>query len=130
MDFTLGTGDRARTFRNRVAALQHIADTVSHAGHKQPVHRQYMPTNGRDGGYGSWYHNYQRHMTFDQYKQLAPVAQRVSSLRHFLTEVDAGWREVPGSRASYMDNSVEVTERDRHGNTRTRMVTPPSGDLC
>lgn len=130
MGFTLGEGSRARTFRNRAEALQHLADTVSHHGHKQPVYRQYMPTDGRDGGYGTYYHHFQRHMTFEQYKQIAPIAQRARSLHHFITEVDARWCEVPGTRVHYADNSVEVTVRNRHGATRTRMLKPPSGDLC
>lgn len=129
MGFTMGEGRDTRTFRNRVEALQNVAETMRFSGQRARLTRLYMPT-ARNDGYSAWSCHFRWRMTFEQYKALAPVAQRLSQMHHFFTEVDAAWKDVPGTTVSYMDNSVEVTQRDRHGNTRRKLLVAPSGDAC
>lgn len=121
--FTMG----GKVYQNRVAALLHISETVSYGGWLHPVTDLFMPT-GSDGGYCRYSNGFRWHMTFEEYKALAPVAQRLRRLHHYLTEVHAGWEVI--DRTWYADSSVEVYEVSRYGVTRTRTVVAPSGDLC
>jgi hypothetical protein len=53
---------------------------------------------------------------------------RYRAVLRYFREVEPEWREV--ARVHYADNSIEATEVDKYGNTRTVMVESPHGDVC
>lgn len=48
--------------------------------------------------------------------------------RHYLQEVAPQWKVV--TYHYFADNSVEVEEINKYGETRYRMIEAPKGDLC
>lgn len=131
--YVLGEGKRARTFRNKVAALQHLARhrANSTGGHVELLH---IGTYGgdRNAAYCGWYHHFSGDMTLDQYMELGVLLARIKSLFRHLREVAPGWENVPGSGVSWADNSEEITQRATDGTGRTRVVqlVAPHGDVC
>lgn len=135
MTYTLGgeRGGRLRTFPNKVAALQHLANgrTNSTGGHVELLN---IGTYGgdRNAAYCGWYWNYAHDMTLDQYMELGPLLARIRSLFRHLREVAPGWQDVPGTLIYWADNSetIEQAATDGTGRTRTKQLIAAHGDLC
>lgn len=79
-------------------------------------------------GSGDWAGEH--YFTTAQVSAMDHALARYRWLLRYLREVEPEWAEVPGSRVCYADNSVEVTQADKYGNTRRVMEVAPHGDVC
>jgi len=64
----------------------------------------------------------------DLFGRLHDLQARYRKWVHYLTEVYPQWTDI--ETIPYMDNSVEVRQEDRWGNTRQVQTVAPHGDLC
>lgn len=62
------------------------------------------------------------------WKEVYKLNERYKRFKHYVREVKPEWEFV--KKIYYADNSVEVLERNKYGETRQRMVKAPSGDAC
>ena len=93
-------------------------------GHSRTPRNFYMGTS-----YCSFYwDNHGRFKSHKEWIAAATLLGRYQRFVQYMTEVLPEWKEV--RKVLYMDNSTEVEEVDRHGNTRRRQTVAPSGDAC
>jgi hypothetical protein len=135
-------GPFAQRFANYSELLRHLADHARAAYARQPESVQMFTLRTKPGEplhaadeywvnehLGEGFSSRDRlKLTADQIERLIRLQTRYASLCHHIREVDARWEHV--QTMNYADNSTEVTERNRHGQTRTRMTVSPHDDLC
>ncbi|QST02486.1 hypothetical protein IMZ31_23845 (plasmid) [Pontibacillus sp. ALD_SL1] len=64
----------------------------------------------------------------EEVEKLYQLIERYQRYCEYKIETAPGWKET--GRTHWADNSVTVTEEDKDGNKRTRMIKAPSGDVC
>lgn len=77
-------------------------------------------------GSADWWGDH--YFTPDQVAAMGRALSRYRAHLRYRREIEPEWQEV--DRVHYADNSIEATQRDKYGRTRTVMVVAPHGDVC
>ena len=105
--------------QNLIAFAEKVTDGWMRAGAKQNFRTYYLGNYALDEPQCS--------LTTAEYLRLKQLQKEVRKA-YDAAEAARQWKRV--NTVAYADNSVEEIWRDKDGNEKTVMITPPSGDAC
>lgn len=126
--------ERFRNFVYGNGPLPRLADVLralavhGQYGHGRTVAGFYLPDPDSPAFSGSAFHALPHTLDTETNRRIARISKRYRTFHRYMTEIVPQWHEI--GRTHYADNSVEATQQDKYGNTRTVMVTAPHGDAC